>query len=214
LLIAPAALLAAARLALMGRFGSTHGLVDDWYNHAQYLPLFLAGYWLARAENVWNEIERLRWPATVLALASYAFIVWYLGRYTEAASPPEWLRAVQRGLWGLDQWASIVAILGWARHWVRGDGPVLRYLSGAVFPVYILHQTVIVAFAHWAKPLAMPPVVEGPLLVLATFAACFAGYEVIRRVRWLRPLFGLKPLPPTQAGSRYVTTSWTASPPR
>ncbi|WP_232227496.1 acyltransferase family protein [Aerolutibacter daejeonensis] len=214
LLLAPAILLAVVRLALVARFESTHGLVDDWYNHAQYLPLFLAGYWLATAENVWNDIERLRWPATALALASYVFIAWYFSRYTDTNPPPDALRMVQRGIWGLDQWASIVAILGWARRWVQGDGPVLRYLSSAVFPVYILHQTLIVAFAHWAKPLALMPVVEGPLLVLATFAASFAGYEAIRRVRWLRPLFGLKRLPPAQADSRYVTTSCTASPPR
>ena len=121
---------------------------------------------------------------------------------------------LQRGLWGLDQWASIVAILGWARHCVHRGGPILGYLSPAVFPVYILHQTLIVAFAHWAKPLGLTPAIEGPLLVLATFSASFAGYEMIRRSRWLRPLFGLKRPTPTQAGSRYVTTSCTASPPR
>lgn len=214
LLLAPAMLLAGVRLALVARFESTHGLFDDWYNHAQYLPLFLAGYWLATAEDVWNDVVRLRWPATVLALASYAFIAWYFSRYTDSNPPPDALRMVQRAIWGLDQWASIVAILGWARHWVQGDGPVLRYLSGAVFPVYILHQTLIVAFAHWAKPLALMPVVEGPLLVLATFGASFAGYEAIRRIRWLRPLFGLKRLPRAQTDSRYVTTSCTASPPR
>ena len=214
LLLAPAIFLGAVRLALVARFESTHGLFDDWYNHAQYLPLFLAGYWLATAENVWNDAKRLRWSATGLALASYAFIGWYFSRYSDTNPPPEALRMIQRGLWGLDQWASIVAILGWARHWVTGDSPALRYLSAAVFPVYILHQTLIVALAHWAKPLALVPAIEGPLLVLATFTACFAGYEVIRRVRWLRPLFGLKRLPAAQADSRCVTTSCTASPPR
>ena len=214
LLLWPALFLALARLALVGRFESTHALVDDWYNHAQYLPLFLTGYWVATAEGIWKDIQRLRGPATALALASYAFLAWYFSRYTDANPPPDTLRMMQRGLWGVDQWASIVAILGWARHWVRGDGPVLRYLSAAVFPVYILHQTVIVALAHWAKPLALRPGVEGPLLVLATFATCFAAYEMIRRIRWLRPLFGLKRLQDPQAGSRYVTTSCTASPPR
>lgn len=214
LLAGPAVLLAAVRLGLVGRFESTHALVDDWYNHAQYLPLFLAGFWLATADDVWNEIERLRWPATTLAMASYAFIAWYFSRYSDASPPPDALRMLQRGLWGLDQWASIVAILGWARHGVQRGGPLLRYLSDAVFPVYILHQTLIVAFAHWAKPLGLIPAIEGPLMVLATFSASLAGYEVIRRLRWLRPLFGLKRRTEGQTGSRYVTTSCTASPPR
>jgi peptidoglycan/LPS O-acetylase OafA/YrhL len=56
--------------------------------------------------------------------------------------------------------------------------------------VYILHQTVIVVVAHALKPSHLYPPIEGILLVLVTAAACFLSYEVIRRVRLLRPLFG------------------------
>ena len=38
-----------------------------------------------------------------------------------------------------------------------------------------------------------------PLLVLLTLAMCFGGYELIRRVRVLRPLFGLKAMSHTAA---------------
>jgi hypothetical protein len=58
--------------------------------------------------------------------------------------------------------------------------------------VYILHQTVIVVAAHALKPSHLNPLVEGVLLVLTTVATCFLGYEAIRRVRLLRPLFGLE----------------------
>ncbi|MCR6496093.1 hypothetical protein LJB71_07620 [Thermomonas sp. S9] len=75
-------------------------------------------------------------------------------------------------------------------------------------PAYILHQTVIIALAHTAKPRALPPLLEGPLLVVLTFAACFGGYELIRRAPVRRPPFDLRrearrlPLPdaPPQAG--------------
>ena len=72
------------------------------------------------------------------------------------------------------------------------NSPLLRYLTAAVFPFYILHQTVIVVLAHNLKPLHIAPAVEGPLLIAATFALCLLGYEIIRRIGWLRPLFGLK----------------------
>ena len=90
------------------------------------------------------------------------------------------------------QWASIAAILGHARQWNPPDSPRLRYLTAAVFPFYILHQTVIVVLAHGAKPLHLAPALEGPLLIASTFGLCLLGYELIRRVAWLRPLFGLK----------------------
>ena len=41
------------------------------------------------------------------------------------------------------------------------------------------------------KPAHLNPGVEGLLLVLVTAATSFMGYEVVRRVQWLRPLFGL-----------------------
>jgi hypothetical protein len=94
-------------------------------------------------------------------------------------------------VFGTQQWLAIVAVLGFARrHW-NHDGVARRYLTAAIFPVYILHQTVIVVAAHALKRVQLPPVLEGAVLVLGTLAVCFLAYEAIRRARWLRPLFGL-----------------------
>ncbi|GAA5074456.1 acyltransferase family protein [Lysobacter panacisoli] len=193
LLLWPAAFLIVARIAMIDRFESTHALVDDWYNHVQYLPQFLLGYALARSQAAWDRFAALRWPATVLAVTAYAFLYGYFGTYTDQTPPPDLLRTVQRAVWGLFQWSAIVAIVGMAAHWSPGDSAARRYLTQAVFPVYILHQTIIVVLAHNLQPLGLRPPVEGPLLVLATLALCFGVFEVVRRVAWLRPLFGLGP---------------------
>ena len=193
-LLWPIALLALARLALVGRFESTHALVDDWYNHAQYFAVFALGFLMACSHGFWQSLQRLRWPALGIAAASYAFIVWYFhgNGFDDANPPPNALRMAQRLLWAANQWTTIAAICGFAYRFRHADSAALRYLVPAVFPVYILHQTVIVVLAHHLKALSMPAVVEGPLLIVATFALCFAGYEAIRRVGLLRPLFGLK----------------------
>jgi hypothetical protein len=191
-LLWPLAWLVVARMLLVGRFESTHALVDDWYNHAQYLPLFLLGFAIGKPGPLWERIERARWPALGAALGSWLFITWYFGHYDDGTAPPEALRHLQRVAWAVQQWGAIVAILGFARRHAPGDSPARRWLAEAVFPVYILHQTVIVLLAVHLRPLGLPPVLEGPLLVLATFALCFGGYAAIRRAGWLRPLFGLK----------------------
>ncbi|WP_287597128.1 acyltransferase family protein [Thermomonas sp.] len=209
-LLWPMAWLALARLALAGRFESTHDLVDDWYNHAQYLPMFLLGYLLAFSPGFWEALQRHRKVALGIALAGYAVItgVWYFSGYSDEVPPPDAVRVLVRLVWGINQWCAIAALFGYAYRLRDVDSPALRYLTPAVFPIYILHQTVIVALAHGAKPLALPPLLEGPLLVVLTFAACFGGYELIRRIPVLRPLFGLRreptrlPLPdaPPRAG--------------
>ncbi len=191
LLLWPILFFAAARIALIGIFDSTHALVDDWYNHVQYFGIFLLGFLVARSDAVWEAIQRARWPALALWLGSWLAIAAYFGHYADVA-PPQGLRLAMRGAWGLNQWCAIVAILGFARQWAPGDSPALRYLSQAIFPVYILHQTITVVLAHNLKPFDLPPLPEGPLLVVLTFGLCFAGYELIRRIPLLRPLFGLR----------------------
>jgi glucan biosynthesis protein C len=205
----PLAWLIVARLLLVGRFESTHALVDDWYNHAQYLPLFLLGFAVARTEGFWQAVRRHRWPALGLALATYAFLAWYFSAsaFGDDETPPTAVLLLQRALWAVNQWTAIVAILGFGQRLRYADGPVLRYLVPAVLPIYMLHQTVIVVVAHNLQPWRIAPALEGPLLVVVTFAACFAGYELVRRVRWLRPLFGLKGNPPAPARSNLVTTA-------
>ncbi|MET0582624.1 MAG: acyltransferase family protein [Pseudoxanthomonas sp.] len=209
-LLWPVLLLAVARILLVERFEATHALVDDWYNHAQYFSVFLLGFLMARATGFWEALQRLRWLSLGLALASYGFIVWYFygSGYGDANPPPDALRQFQRTVWALNQWTSIAAIFGFAYRFRHADSRTLRYLVPAVFPVYILHQSVIVFAAYNLRPLNIAPLPEGLLLIALTFAACFGGYELIRRVRWLRPLFGLKrnvPSPPSLREVRQPT---------
>src|SRR5438552_3784893 len=188
----PVAWLAAIRVLLVARFPETHALVDDWFLHANYFSVFALGALLAREASVWEEIRRQRWIALGLAIAGYAVVETWFAHY-DALQSIAGLRALQRVAYALDEWCAIVAALGFARQWNPADSRVRRYLTEAIFPFYIVHQTAIVLLAHFMKPLGLRPLVEGPLLVAATAAICFASFEVVRRVGWMRPLFGLAP---------------------
>ena len=110
----------------------------------------------------------------------------------ETTPEAAWLSAV----FAADQWATIAAILGFGAHHLQNrDSPLLRYLTGAVFPCYLAHQTILV-FAVWLiRPLNLPALVEAGSLIVVTVGGCLALYEGVRRVSLLRPLWGLKPLP-------------------
>jgi hypothetical protein len=189
----PLALLAIARLTLIAIYPPTHALAGDWYNHALYGTTFLLGFALAGTRAPWIAIERVRWIALGLAVLGWAFLSAYYGFYNEDSviAPPQMLRLFQRFVYGAEQWLAIVAVLGFARRHLAHDNAARRYLTTSIFPVYILHQSVIVVVAHTLKPANLDPIVESGLLVMVTAATCFLGYEVIRRVKILRPLFGL-----------------------
>jgi hypothetical protein len=198
----PLAFLAIARMALIAVYPPNHAVTGDWYNHATYGMIFLLGFVLAGTRAPWVSIERARWIALGLAVLGWAFLSAYQGFYSNdnGPEPPHMLRLFARAVYGAEQWLAIVAVLGFARRHLVHDNAARRYLTAAIFPVYILHQTVIVVVAHSLKPAHLDPAVEGALLVLVTASTCFLGYEVIRRVWILRPLFGL-PMGGKDAGS-------------
>ena len=187
-LLLPAALLAVVRIALKPHFEETHALIDDWFNHATYLPLFLAGAVLAGQPGFWRELERLRFAALGVALACWAALVGY---HWQPEALQTWLVPARMG-WGLCQWCAIVAACGFARRHLSHDGPARQYLAQAVFPVYILHQTLIVCLTRLLRTATLAPAIEGLLLVVLTVTVSFGIFEIVRRVSLLRPLFGLK----------------------
>jgi len=188
----PIAYLYAIRLGLVDRFPSTHALIDDWYAHALYFAVFLLGFALAGTRQTWVALERGRWISLGLSILAWGFLSAYLSAYPDDASPPPLqLIVFARGIYATVQWLAIAAVVGFAYRHLQFDSPARRYLTTAIFPVYILHQTVIVVLAHSLQSAHLYAPIEALLMVLVTLATCFLGYEVIRRVRFLRPLFGL-----------------------
>jgi glucans biosynthesis protein C len=90
------------------------------------------------------------------------------------------------------QWGALVAAFGFAQRLLNVDHPLRQRLTEAVFPVYIFHQTVIIVASQAMLPWQWTPSIEGPALVLVTLVLSYAGYAAVRRVRFLRPWFGLR----------------------
>jgi surface polysaccharide O-acyltransferase-like enzyme len=207
IVVLPAAVLALARMLMLNRFPVTHALVDDWYNHATYLPLFLLGALLARVPGFWPRVAALRWACLALALAGWAlFTLWIALDKVGGIDGTRWelLAMPMRANYALLAWTAILAACGFAMLHLDRDGPARRYLTEAVFPVYILHQTLIVVLAHALKPLHLAPGLEGVLLVVLVTVLSFTGFEIVRRVPLLRPLFGLGPRAPVAAPAAVV----------
>ncbi|WP_156164841.1 hypothetical protein [Bradyrhizobium sp. LTSP885] len=94
--------------------------------------------------------------------------------------------------YGCYQWFCIVAVLGFARRWLTADTAPRCYLTDAIFPYYIVHQTAIIVIAHALRGQDLPAWLEASIVIAGTAATCALAYEIIRRVNILRPLFGLK----------------------
>ncbi|CAL77318.1 conserved hypothetical protein; putative membrane protein; putative acyltransferase domain [Bradyrhizobium sp. ORS 278] len=192
LLILPCVLFAAWRLVLLPLFPSTHALVGDWYNHADYATAFLIGFLLAREQRVWSTLERWRGIALASAAGVFAVFISIRAGFGLTLAPVPALKTVAGAAYGCYQWLAMAAVLGLARHLVSSDGPVRRYLTDAMFPYYIVHQTAIIIIAHALRGRGLPAGLEAGIIIAGTVAVCVLTYEMVRRMNWLRPLFGLK----------------------
>jgi len=179
-LLLPLAWLGLIRVTLWARFPETHALVDDGYNHALYLFMFALGMVIAHRPSTWRRWTAWRWPALAAALVCWATLV--------GARPTGGVNhAVVAGF----QWAALVAAGGFAHRHLNHDHPWRQPLSNAVFPVYVFHQTVLIGWTQWLRPLGWLPWLEGPVLVIGTLLLSYLAYRMVRPVPWLRPWFGV-----------------------
>ena len=213
LLVLPAAMLACYRLVLLPHFPQTNAMAGDWYNHALYGSVFLLGFVVARADGVWSAFQRLRWLALATSTALFVSGVVLYQLYPLGQPAPLAVKIYARTAYGCYQWFCIVAALGFARRWLNRDSAARRYLTDAVFPYYIVHQTAIILIAHQLKGYGLPAWIEATIVVLGTLVSCAVTYEIVRRVRVLRPLFGLKPgTPNAPSGLPRLECDHAASP--
>ena len=189
--ILPWLLLTAALVTLRPIFGETHALVDDWYNHPVYFGAFLFGYAIAKHEAFFVSCERMRWPLAIIAVGSWLALE-ILRTVAVQSIDPSVSALVGAAIREAQAWSMILALFGFARKHLRHDNATRRYLTDAIFPFYIIHQTVIVVAGFHINKLGLPVWIDAPLIIAITIAACWLGYELVRRIPLLRPLFGLK----------------------
>jgi surface polysaccharide O-acyltransferase-like enzyme len=196
LLIGPAVWLAAANVLASEWRPDTHAFLGDWAGHLRWTGLFAAGTLAARSDGFWSVVRQRRQALAGAALAAAAAflairVMLHAGWVGERWDGPTY--AIASAAFG---WLAILAIVGLAAHHLRDPSPALSYLNLAILPVYVLHQTVLIALAVALFPARLPLWIEGPALAAGTLGLSLALYELaIRRWAPLRFLFGLKRSP-------------------
>ena len=191
LLLLPIAYLAVTRITLLSGHPPTNNLTNDWYNHANYFFYFLIGYFVANNLRFWEELAEKRWRSLVIAVCGWFFLVAYFGLADKYGEYHVGILYLQRVVWVTMAWNAILGLCGFAKqHWNR-DHALRGYLTTAVFPFYILHQTVIILLAWQFRTLHLSPAFEALLIIVSCMASCFLIYTVISRISMLRPLMGI-----------------------
>ena len=201
LLWAPLVPWLALRVILLFTVPEKHGLLHDWASDLSYFPVFLFGFALARHGELWPALRRCAKGAAVAGLLSGIVIV-----CIEIVTPDglvhrgHALQALQRDMTLVMAWSMLLFLIGAADRWLNKDHPWRAGLSEAVFPFYIVHQTIIVLACWWLKPLGFTNAGLFAALAFATFTGCWLFTAVAKHSGPLRLMFGLNP--PRRAGAK------------
>lgn len=132
-------------------------------------------------KEFWQTVSKWKWLYIGLAVILYTirFVVF-------ETNSPGYLMAIESNCW-------IFGVFGFGYQYLNKPGKALSYLSQAAYPVYIIHMFALYAGALIILPLEIPAFMKFISIAAFTFAICFIIYEfMIRRIVFLRPLFGLK----------------------
>jgi glucan biosynthesis protein C len=170
-----------------------NGLVGDWHGLVSNGVLLLFGALLYRSPLLLDWLQRMRYAALAVGIAAYAMLeLFFFNRGAVTPGGPGWLAFSMLSAINLTAW--LFAIIGFARGLARPSA-FLSYATPAVYPFYILHQTVTVIAAFYLVQTDLPVALKYGLTAFATFFATWALYEVlIRRIGVLRLLFGMAPM--------------------
>ena len=170
----------------------THALIDDGPAHLHYLMAFFIGWLLRVRPGLFAAVARWWRLAAMLGVAAFAAVATILILWQQGLYPPDWARLpfdIARLVQG---WATIVALIGVADAYANRDHPQRAMLAEAVFPFYIVHQTIIVVVGWWLLQGRVAALPSFLVLVAATVTGCWLFYAIGRSIGWLRPLIGLQ----------------------
>lgn len=64
-------------------------------------------------------------------------------------------------------------------------------MVAALYPVFIIHQAILMAIAYYVVMLAIPPPIQFATILIFSILLTFACYEFIRRIPVVRAIFGI-----------------------
>lgn len=186
--------LVAYYFSLYLKYPEQQSLLDDWFLFVFSLTLVIYGYILGRSNRFWENCERYRF--IYLGIAVAAIIILFSGFWWNMDLPVKQdNRLYSYGVINATHiWCLIMALLGFAKRYLNFSNPFLQYANQAVYPFYILHQTLIVAFGFYVVQWSMPIVLKLLILIVLCFGSLWLIYHwIIRPFIFTRILFGLKP---------------------
>ncbi|MGN7819226.1 acyltransferase family protein [Chitinophaga sp. 22536] len=176
-------------------YGETNDLVHDYAYFPYWLLYLVAGFVCIANPLLMDSLERNRRSSFAVAFVSIVAINYFRWNGLEPAhgwhGPAGWCYTA---LAVASAWMWVFTAVGYGKRYLNRKSRVLGYANEAVYPFYILHQTVIVILTYYLAPLHEDIGLKYIFTVVVTFMISMSIFHLfIRPYAPMRFLFGMKP---------------------
>ncbi|WP_394748934.1 acyltransferase family protein [Spongiimicrobium salis] len=164
-----------------------------------YGYFFMAGMLFTASKNSWKYLKTYRkYHGIAFVISAVAFYGYYF--LPNAYIAPYLSLEVQWGIWyavcGLVGWTLVITLLGYGQLWWNKSSRLLKVCNEAIYPFYILHQTVIVVLGYYIIQFNWSIPAKIMVLLFTSFPLIVMIYRfLIYPFKIPRLLFGMKKKP-------------------
>ncbi len=160
-----------------------------------YITFFILGFILISDERLMDKIDRYRLILLILGVVPLAGLITMSATNSWPANIPEWADGIMDAYRNaFHPWFFILALLAYGRRFLNFTNKFLKYFAEGAYPIYILHQTVLVTVAFFVVQWGLGVGAKYAIIVALSFAGTVLAYDIlVRRTNITRFLFGMKP---------------------
>lgn len=157
----------------------------------KYLSFYLLGYFVLSTKSAIKSLENKRLLLTTLAII-FSVILMGMIHMIDFQNVSFTIIFIGTAFNHLTTWVIVLAILALGKHYLDFTSNILNYFARASFPIYIFHQTWLVAIGYYVISVVNNGLMQFSIIMILTFIASVLTYEIARPVPIIRFMFGIK----------------------
>ncbi len=152
------------------------------YSIGKNLALYLIGYYVLSNDLVVDKLEKnIKWLTGLCVIGTIALVVLY---YRFSYYGDLWINYMG--------WNTILVLLVFGKKYLNRQTRFTRYFNKASYPIYILHQSILVVIAYYIVQKSDNMVVQVLGIGIGSFVLTVLAYHIIKIIPFVRKLVGIR----------------------
>jgi peptidoglycan/LPS O-acetylase OafA/YrhL len=156
---------------------------------------FIVGFILMSDQRFIDRIDRYRLVLTFLGVVPLIGLITMDGADFWPSNMPAWVESITSEYRNVFvPWFFILSSIAYGRRFLNFSNRFLRYFAEGAYPIYILHNTVIIIIAFFVIQWDFGVGSKYAIILASSFVVTVFAYDIlVRRTNITRFLFGMKP---------------------